>query len=310
MKADASEVVASSKQSKVGNRSTYSGILYLSRQSIAGMNAGIVGTLLGFPLDAIKLRMQLTGFSIFGASSAIYKDGGIPGFYRGVGSPLLALTVLNTLNFSAYNYFTNVIMGDKSLEDRFKSGTRFESRVTLAAVCVAPLASTISTPFELIKTQMQINSKIQKTSSSSGNSPIRFRNSLHAAWHIMRSTGIDALYKAHMVNTLREAVFLATYFTVYEHFKYGLLTYGNFTSLTVVAPIAGGFAGSIGWFISFPLDCIKAQLPFISVARRQSYFFRIKNYKIQSTILLLNIYIKIFFTPIFLTNLDTIYTSQ
>jgi hypothetical protein len=36
--------------------------------------------------------------TIIRAGKMIYKENGILSFYRGIGSPLLALTILNTLN--------------------------------------------------------------------------------------------------------------------------------------------------------------------------------------------------------------------
>jgi hypothetical protein len=119
----------------------------------------------------------------------------------------------------------------------------FEWRVGAAAMAVGPLSALISTPFELVKTQMQINinsSKLQHASTTTATSAaaststtattttvrgeqnkgfVRFRHSLHATLHIVRTEGVSALYKAHAVNTLREMVFLSTYFTVYEHLK-------------------------------------------------------------------------------------------
>lgn len=113
-----------------------------SKESIAGANAGLIGTILGFPFDTIKTRMQTTNLSMFLCIEKIYSDYGFVGFYRGVGSPLVALTILNTVNFSSYSYFSKLLQVDSK---------KLDMRVSIAAACVGPIASMISTPFELLK---------------------------------------------------------------------------------------------------------------------------------------------------------------
>jgi solute carrier family 25 carnitine/acylcarnitine transporter 20/29 len=78
-----------------------------TKHSIAGCTAGFVGTILGFPFDTVKTRMQThaTATRMSEMVSIIYKEGGLSMFYKGIASPLVALTLLNTLNFSTYSYF-------------------------------------------------------------------------------------------------------------------------------------------------------------------------------------------------------------
>jgi hypothetical protein len=83
------------------------------------------------------------------------------------------------------------------------------------------------------------------------------KNSFQLAISTVRERGIRGLYAGHFVNTIREMVFLATYFSVYEHSKASFLA-GMPSAVAV--PMAGGVSGSLGWLISFPLDCIKANI--------------------------------------------------
>jgi len=225
--------------------------------AIAGGVAGIVGTALGFPFDTIKTRMQTItegkkgmGGAI-GVSRKILKEGGAKAFYRGVGSPLAALTVLNIMNFSSYSYFRQCLgVRDKKLQEG-----GFEIRVAVAAALVGPLASLISTPFEMVKVQMQLDAKHLPNR--------RYINSLHAAYIISRQDGVLMLYRAHVVNTLREMVFLSTYFLVYEHTKPIISPSppeGKNSSSRMGIALSGGLAGSIGWFVSFPFDSVKANI--------------------------------------------------
>lgn len=54
-------------------------------------------------------------------------------------------------------------------------------------------------------------------------------------------------------------VFLGVYFSTYEHLKHYIMQ-GQLVHPSVAVPISGGIAGSVGWFVSFPLDCIKAHI--------------------------------------------------
>jgi hypothetical protein len=126
---------------------------------------------------------------------------------------------------------------------------------------VGPFSALISTPFEYIKTQMQLNVALNSTAASSQNasSPARppINSSITLAYATVKSRGLGGLYVGHAVNTIREMVFLATYFSVYEHTK---RVFVHAMPATIAVPVAGGFSGSIGWFVSFPLDCIKANI--------------------------------------------------
>ena len=50
---------------------------------------------------------------------------------------------------------------------------------------------------------------------------------------------------------------MGTYFFVYEHSR---STFASLLPTSLAIPISGGISGAVGWFISFPLDCIKANI--------------------------------------------------
>lgn len=224
---------------------------YIKRESLAGASAGIVGTVLGYPLDVIKTRQQVSGISIPNAIQTIYRESGVMGYYRGMVAPLVSLTILNTLNFSTYSFARNGLQVPEHF-DVCKDG--FQWRVSFAGASVAPLCSIISTPFELIKTQMQLSA----SSSSAGQT--RYKNSIQAALGLSKEHGIGALYRGFTVNMIREMVFLSTYFAVYEHLKSFQLHSTSLYPQSVAIPLAGGTAGALGWLVSFPLDLIKSNI--------------------------------------------------
>ena len=94
--------------------------------AVAGAFAGVVGTVLGSPLDTIKTRLQAqaagsgergaagsSGSSMLPVARHIYRQEGLRGFYRGLAPPLAALTVLNTLSFSSYSMAKRVLGVEK-----------------------------------------------------------------------------------------------------------------------------------------------------------------------------------------------------
>jgi len=215
-------------------------------EAIGGLSAGILGTFIGFPLDTIKTRMQTDkqsaqssnprSSSILTTGRKIISTEGWRGFYRGVGAPLISLSLLNTINFASYAKLRKLVNAEYG----------WDWRNAAAGVMVGPFASTISTIEHVVKTQMQLDNVMDK----------KYRSSGHCISLLVKSHGPTILYTGHITNTVRESLFLGSYFFAYEGLKVLFLN-SNFQG-GVAIPMAGGIAGASAWFISFPLDCIKA----------------------------------------------------
>jgi len=212
----------------------------LHEEALGGLSAGVVGTVIGYPLDLIKTRMQTSssndGMRRLGVS--IFRQEGLSALYKGMAPALISLSLLNTMNFTSYSHFRTV----------YNASRGWDYRNAVAGATAAPLGSMISTVEHMIKTQMQVDNVSGK----------RYVSSYHCLTSILRHspssplTGLRLLYTGHGVNTVREGVFLATYFYAYE----GLREQGG--NSRWVIPVAGGLSGALAWFVSFPLDCIKA----------------------------------------------------
>jgi solute carrier family 25 (mitochondrial carnitine/acylcarnitine transporter), member 20/29 len=264
---------------------------HLTQEALGGLAAGVIGTIIGYPLDVMKTRLQTSGGSGKSNHSTrshgrfrglklvadIVRMEGLVGLYRGVGPPLVSLSLLNTMSFTSYGYFRKNVYG----------GTDgFDGRNALAGMTGAPVFALISTVENRLKTQLQVQR----------GGPQHFNNSWQCAKYLIRHDGgVSSLYKGHVVNTLREAVFVANYFFVYEGVKEWLLRElqqqqqppqdpqqdagdGSSTSTTTTTtrpmmmpptplaiqphqlaiPLAGGIAGASSWAVSFPLDCVRA----------------------------------------------------
>ncbi|KAG8460737.1 hypothetical protein KFE25_010792 [Diacronema lutheri] len=219
--------------------------------AVAGFVAGVVGTLLGYPLDTIKVHQQAVAAhagprpSLLAAARQIRAARGLAGFYAGVLVPLLGVTALNTLSFTLYAHF-RVALGlpprapPGAVAERTASG-ELDARVALAGGLIGPFASLISTPMDLLKIQMQQQ---------------RHASTLGAAREIVCTGGARAMYIGLPVNVLREVAFGACYFGAYEVARGAVAQTGAPPPLAV--PLAGAIGGVCGWGASLPFDTIKS----------------------------------------------------
>ena len=60
-------------------------------------------------------------------------------------------------------------------------------------------------------------------------------------------------------NAVQEAVFLGTYFTVYEILRFNPAI-GALVSPDYLVPLSGGIAGASAWGLSLPLDTVKQNI--------------------------------------------------
>ncbi|KAL7537079.1 hypothetical protein ACHAXR_007568 [Thalassiosira sp. AJA248-18] len=227
---------------------------HLGEEAIGGFAAGIVGTLLGFPLDLVKTRMQTSssttsgkGLSTISLLSRILRTEGISSVYKGVGPPLISLSIVNTLSFTSYSYFR---------QNHFHGQDGWDLGNALSGMMGAPCFSLVTTPENFLKTQMQLDN----VQSPRGN----FSSSFHCAKTLVSSYGLSVLYTGHVINTIREAAFVGTYFFCYEGYKgeFRNMIWNNADegswSTSLAIPCAGGCAGATAWALTFPLDCVRA----------------------------------------------------
>lgn len=90
----------------------------------------------------------------------------------------------------------------------------------------------------------------------------QFKGSWHCVTTLVDTHGPTILYTGHVVNTIREGSFLASYFFVYEGMREFLIKKEVFgaegSGVKFAVPVAGGLSGALSWFVTFPLDCVRA----------------------------------------------------
>jgi Mitochondrial carrier protein len=79
--------------------------------------------------------------SIYQIARSIVQQEGFLSLYKGIGPPLLSLSILGTLTFTQYSYF----------QDYFQATPGWDGRNFLAGISCSPLAGMISTVENLVK---------------------------------------------------------------------------------------------------------------------------------------------------------------
>ena len=259
-----------------------------SHEAAAGAWAGLVGTVLGYPLDVVKSRMQtghagvkdVPGRATFVATlGRLFVREGVSGAYRGLGPPVCMMMLMNAVNFTAFNRAKEALgvegpvgLGARAHEDGHRaSASVVDWRVVAAATAVGPPCALIGTPFELVKLQMQMearharvgrNQKTHAAHSASHrshrrtfeSSAFRFATTLHSTY------GWRVFYLGGATNVARECLFNAVFFSTFEHTRFGFADACEARGVRREAAIAtaGGLAGAAAWLLSLPLDCVKS----------------------------------------------------
>jgi hypothetical protein len=149
------------------------------QEMLGGFSAGVVGTVIGYPLDLVKTRMQTSsdGKGFLRVGSRIVRKEGVRALYKGMAPPLISLAILNTGNFTSYNYFRTLFGSDRGWD--VKNGM---------AGAMGCWGSSVSTVEHMIKTQMQLDNIGNK----------RYQGSWHCMTTLMRERGWTVIYTGHV----------------------------------------------------------------------------------------------------------------
>ena len=124
--------------------------LHLGEEALGGLSAGVLGTVIGFPLDLVKTRMQTAksignnggaSLSIFSVGKSIVRTEGVLALYKGLLPPLISLSILNTITFAQYSLFRDV----------YCASAGWDARNAIAGISCSPIGSMVSTIENLVK---------------------------------------------------------------------------------------------------------------------------------------------------------------
>lgn len=228
---------------------------HFTHEFISGTAGGIVGTLIGYPLDTIKVRLQTVGHlynnNAINCTKNIFQKEGLFAFYRGMLSPMYGEAANCCFSFGIFGFLK-----------RFQEMYNYNLWSITASGAFSGLACTvILAPTDLIKIRLQ-SYVANNTNTYAFQRPVGYRGFWDCASTVFKTGGIRSLFCGWSATALRDVPFNATWFSV----NHLILQYlnskrDNFTLLqnaTVPAILAGGLAGMASWLVAFPLDSIKS----------------------------------------------------
>lgn len=195
--------------------------------------------------------------STFGMLRGIFLSEGIPGLYRGVQAPLLAVTPAFAVSFWSYDVASRAIMEHSKLQRA--------DQMSLGQVAVAgafsgiPLAAIIG-PTERIKCLMQVNKS-------------KYNGFVDCFQSVYREGGIRSVFRGTGSTALRDCPGNAAYFGTYELLKrFTCQLEGREKASTIGTLVAGGCAGVSNWIVAIPFDTVKSRWQTAPAGQYKSLF--------------------------------------
>jgi len=246
---------------------TFNRFLLYNRTAVCATVGSLVSTLLGFPLDSLKSRLQAarTPVTPFLLATNVFREEGIGGFFRGVWIPLLTISVVRTTSFTIYSTTKQLVhrrglFVDDKLRDVALSGA-IAGAASGSSICFG------STPFELVKVRRQLEYAIaQARGVTLGKAP----STMSAVQQIVKEKGILGLYQGFRMHFVRDTMGTSLYFMEYDSFRY--LMNRRITGeqdapppwlpipISLIPFFCGSVAGVTSWAIIYPVDVVKTKI--------------------------------------------------
>eukprot|EP00980_Cylindrotheca_fusiformis_P029428 scaffold23474_cov125-Cylindrotheca_fusiformis.AAC.3 len=225
--------------------------------SIAGsVTSGCFSTLIGHPLDTIKVHQQtkpeFSNYSSLQVAKALAKDGGALKLFRGIGPPMANQILMNTVMFSVFNQVKQNSNDNPYLNEN--------AAAFLAGLFSGFATACLSTPADWIKIQAQIS--LAETTQKATAIRSLFQREFVKDGTFQLGTMVKTLYRGHVANLGREGVFTMVYLGLYDRICHKIKEAGHVSAsgnLDMVSVIlASSFTGACAWISNYPFDTIKS----------------------------------------------------
>lgn len=215
--------------------------------TIAGGVGAIVSIYVGLPLDTIKVRVQ-TRPELFRnpldcAIQTIRKEG-IFALWKGAVPALTSGFIENTVVFTANGFLYSLFVDKHEIPTFRKQCFLNGASAIFSGFCI--------TPAECIKCRLQSHLGFDRES-----------HVFAAVSDLWKQEGIRGFFRGLPAVWGRDIPFYVTFFGSYTYYKNTIRKqfYHNDPQAQLNAihyVLGGGFAGSLGWFVVFPMDVVKS----------------------------------------------------
>lgn len=154
-------------------------------------------------------------------------------------------------------------------------------RVTFLNLNISSIRSYISYFFiypDLIKTRLQIQSKLQKQGGISSTNGVQYQGFVRGLIQVIRNERFRGLFKGSSASVYREASYSTIRMGLYKPIQNGIMTYGYGDPERKKVPLivkicAGASSGGIGSFLANPTDLVKIRMQADATGTRYSGFW-------------------------------------
>lgn len=243
---------------------------------LLGSTAGMVGKLIEYPFDTVKVRLQSSTryAGPLDCFTQSLRTEGVSGLYRGISAPMFGAAIETSSLFFSYR------LAQDALEQTLYHGKSKDEPLPLTALiaCGAvsgAFTSMLLTPIELVKCQMQV--PLDAYAGTSGQAMAQ-RSPVTVIAAVYRHSGLTGFWRGQMGTLIRETGGSAAWFGSYESVKaifrrraaamrtndQGLAASSQGTAAQILPiwqqMVAGACAGMAYNFAFYPADTIKSRM--------------------------------------------------
>ncbi|CAK9436516.1 uncharacterized protein LODBEIA_P10740 [Lodderomyces beijingensis] len=244
------------------------------RSSIIAYGASLASTLVGYPMDTVKVRMQTHKHytNYIDCFVKTYKTEGVRGFFRGVWAPLISTSFSKSISVSIYTatkpYVYDILFSYPAFDVTSNAFLKNLPACFVSGFIAGGCVSIFACPFEFIKIFAQLERLVQSKSPLRSESQrakagidTRGPSTSKIVQTIVKYGGWRGLYSGFYQHFLRDSISTGIYYSFYESMKWSINVLTNESvnkpSATSVL-LAGGLSGVFSWILIFPMDTAKS----------------------------------------------------
>ena len=244
-------------------------VVQVSKDTVAAVASACTQTMVGFPFNTVKVRLQLGGNvykSTLQCALHIIKNDGVFGLYKGLTSMLLGQQLTNVTLLASYSQYRRFF--DASYEFVGSNNNSQENFWTIpVAGCFAGITNAFALcPAELVSVRLQTQNHQSSGASRMSKLETRYSGPIDCVKQIVRANGVRrGLFTGLWPTIAREAVGCTFWFSAYEtsrkYFVTQVLPAENRNELFgYEIALCGMCSGVSFWTMAFPFDTAKSRL--------------------------------------------------